>query len=87
MSFLFGEPVSNQHIDRELKFIARTAKISYKELTFHMARHTFSSLLVEKTSDPYLIKDLMEHSDIKMSMEYIHSSSRGRKDKLDKVKW
>ena len=86
-NFLFGEPLTNQYINRELKFIARTAKIMYKELTFHMARHTFGSLLAEKVGDPYLIKDLMGHSDIKMSMEYIHSSSKGRKDKLMKVKW
>jgi len=86
-NFLFGEPLTNQYINRELKFIARTAKIMYKELTFHMARHTFGSLLAEKVGDPYLIKDLMGHSDIKMSMEYIHSSSKGRRDKLMKVKW
>ena len=87
MRFLFGEPISNQHINRELKFIARTAKITYKDLTFHMARHTFGSLLAEKTGDPYLIKDLMGHSDIKMSMEYIHSSEKGRNERLKKINW
>lgn len=85
--YLFGEPLTNQYINRELKFIARTAGIFHKELTFHMARHTFGSLLAEKTGDPYLIKDLMGHSDIKMSMEYIHSSRKGRSDKLKKVDW
>ena len=85
--FLFGEPLTNQYINRELKFIARTAEIFNKELTFHMARHTFGSLLAEKVGDPYLIKDLMGHSDIKMSMEYIHSSRKGRNDKLMNVDW
>ena len=85
-TYLFGEPLTNQHINRELKFISKVAGI-HKEITFHMARHTFGSLLAEKTGDPYLIKDLMGHSDIKMSMEYIHGSRKGRNDKLMKVEW
>ncbi len=42
--------------------------------------HTFGLLLAGKTGDPYLIKDFMGYSDIKMSMEYIHSSSKGRNE-------
>ncbi len=85
--FLFGKPFTNQFINRELKYIADKSGIKYKNITFHMARHTFGSLLAEKTGDPYLIKDLMGHSDIKMSMSYIHSSKKGRNDKLKKVEW
>ncbi len=78
------ETIPNQVINRELKIIARYAGIK-KNLSFHVARHTFGTLLANKTGDPYLIKDLMGHSDIKMSMEYIHRSEKVRNDKLSKV--
>ena len=84
--YLFGKPIANQQINRELKLIAKQANIR-KNLTFHVARHTFGTMLANKTGDPYLIKDLMGHSDIKMSMEYIHRSEKVRNDKLKNVKW
>lgn len=85
--YLFGIPLTNQFMNRELKVIAKKAEIDYKDITFHMARHTFGSLLAEKTGDPYLIKDLMGHSEIKMSMGYIHSSRKAKNDKLMKIEW
>ncbi len=84
--YLFGKPITNQQINRELKFIAKQVNIK-KRLTFHIARHTFGTMLANKTGDPYLIKDLMGHSNIKMSMEYIHRSEKVRNDKLKNIEW
>ena len=66
--------ISNQYINRNLKALAIV--IGYKKsLSFHVARHTFGSRLAELKPDPYLIKELMGHKDIKTSMIYIKTSS------------
>jgi integrase len=77
---------SNQHVNRELKTIASVAKISMR-LTFHIARHTFGSALADITHNPYLIMDLMGHSDIKTSMIYIHRSQERINKQLRGLKW
>lgn len=56
-----GKPIfpipSNQHVNRQLKVLAAMAQVQMR-LTFHVARHTFGSVLAELTQNPYLIMDL-----------------------------
>lgn len=65
--------LTNQEVNRQLKIIAGLSKIRMA-LSFHIARHTFGTLLADITGNPYLIMQLMGHSDIKTSMIYIHQS-------------
>jgi integrase len=82
---IFGY-INNQVTNRQLKIIAHDAKIN-KNLTYHIARHTFGTNLAELTSDPYLILDLMGHAQMSTSMIYIHNSKERMLRKLDKVDW
>jgi len=78
-----------QPINRLLKVISIVAKMR-TPLTFHMSRHTFGTALADITMNPYLIMDLMGHSDIKTSMIYIHRSAERTKRHLAgiaKTKW
>lgn len=79
-------PITNQHVNRYLKALAVAAKIN-RRITFHMARHTFGTILANKTGDPFLIKSLMGHSKIETSMLYIHESQAGNEEKLRKISW
>jgi len=75
-----------KYLNKALKYIALSCGIK-KNLTLHVARHTFGTMLASITGDPFIIQDLMSHSDIKTSMNYIHLS-RDRKDEtLKKVDW
>jgi integrase len=78
---------SNQQINRLLKIIAINANIQHTRLTFHIGRHTFGTLLAEKTQNPYLVMDLMGHNDIDTSMIYIHSSQERINSQLKDVRW
>ncbi len=59
----------------------------HTHLTFHIARHTCASLLARKTGNPFVIMNVLTHSDIKMSMKYIHNTGDALSSELDKVKW
>lgn len=77
---------SNAHVNRNLKVISHL--INFRGvLSFHIARHTFGSRLAEIKPDPYLIMELMGHSDIKTSMIYIKSSRKVIEDKLKNIDW
>jgi site-specific recombinase XerD len=80
------KPIANQVVNRHLKAIAVMAK-TRKAISFHVARHTFGTLLADITANPYLIMELMGHSDIKTSMIYIHQSEQRLKKQLQNVKW
>ena len=77
---------TDQHINRCLKVIGMMLKLDFP-LTFHCSRHTFGTMLAEKTQDPYLIKELMNHSDLKTSMIYIHSSKKRIENTLKNINW
>jgi integrase len=77
---------TNQAVNRILKVLALMT--DYKQnLTYHIARHTFGSRLAELKPDPYLIKELMGHKDIKTSMIYIKTSSNVLTNKLKNINW
>lgn len=78
--------LSNQKANVKLKIVSMIAQID-KNLTFHISRHTFGTNLAAATSDQFVIKELMGHSDIKTSMIYIHTSQEQIKNKLKNTKW
>lgn len=78
--------VTNQHSNRILKSFAMVLRI-HKPLTFHISRHTFGTMIAEKTQDPYLVKELMNHSDIHTSMRYTHTAKNNIENKLNNIEW
>lgn len=78
--------LSNVSVNRDLKELARLARIE-KKLTFHVARHTFGTRLAERVHDPYVILALMGHTSVKTSMIYIHQSGASVAERLNGVEW
>jgi site-specific recombinase XerD len=60
----------NAMINKYLKSLASKAKIS-TNISFHVARHTFSDLARQKGYDIYKIKELLKHSNIKETEGYL----------------
>lgn len=57
------------YINAKLKKIAKLAGIT-KNLSTHVARHTWTSLAVEKIGNTWLIKDMLGHSSITTTQKY-----------------
>lgn len=77
--------IPESKINRHLKEIALEAGIS-KNVTFHMGRHTFGTLMASRIPLPTL-QNLMQHSDIKTTMIYVNMSKQMIDDSLGKVDW
>lgn len=77
---------TEQNTNRKLKDIAKELGIN-KNITTHTGRHTFGTLLAEKTNDVVLIKNLMGHKKIETSMIYIKMSNKGIENKLKNIEW
>ena len=60
---------TNQATNRILKRIAITAQIK-KNLTFHVARHTFATISINLNIPLEVIRELMGHRDIKTTLIY-----------------
>ena len=74
---------AEQKINEKLKDVANLANIN-KNLTFHVARHSFGSALARVYNDVLLIKELMGHGKLETSMMYIHMNPAIIEEKLSK---
>jgi integrase len=66
------EGISFQNIHRNFATLIDKAKVNH--IRFHDLRHTFASHLVMAGVPIFIVKELLGHSDIKMTMRYSHLS-------------
>lgn len=72
---LFETVYSNQKTNQYLKEIARHLGIN-KHLTFHVARHTFATLLLATTGNVEIVRKLLGHSQLAVTMQYMHTDTK-----------
>ncbi len=68
---IFAQVFTNEHINRELKNIAKAVGIT-KLLTFHVSRHTFATLFLSKGGRVEVLQKILGHSKIEETMVYVH---------------
>lgn len=66
----FGH-ITEQKINQSLKDICILAEIN-KNVTMHIARHTFATLFYKATKDILSLQKILGHSSIKTTMQYSH---------------
>lgn len=77
--------ITNQYYNRTLKLIAQRARIR-KNITSHVARRTFATILGTKVNSPVLQK-LLQHSRPDMTNIYIQLSNHAIEQELEKIQW
>ena len=71
--YVFPSPVTGEKLDNVNKSWARVLKdAEIKNFRWHDMRHDFASQLVMKGVDLNTVRELMGHSDMKMTMRYAH---------------
>lgn len=64
-------PLTNQHLNRCLKVIAKESGIS-KPITYHSARHTTATYLIYKGANLTTVQSILGHSKITTTQIYTH---------------
>lgn len=68
---IFTGDYTEQHINRELKAIAKSCGIT-KRVTFHVARHSFATNFLICNGRVEHLQKLLGHSKIEQTMDYVH---------------
>jgi len=77
--------ITNQYFNRELKALAKKARITGK-LSAHAARRTFASFMATRVKVP-VIQKLLQHSTPNMTNIYIQLGTQVIEEELKKVEW
>ena len=75
------ETYSDQKTNEYIKDVARYLGIN-KDLHFHVARHTFATLFLEKTGDLASLQKLLGHASIIQTMVYVHVSETKKREQI-----
>ncbi|TQM50024.1 site-specific recombinase XerD [Arcticibacter tournemirensis] len=81
--FFFSLP-TDQEMNRSLKDLAVLADIK-KDLTFHVARHTFGSHYYRETKDIISLQKIMGHYKLDTTMIYVHINEQDKRDGIKKL--
>lgn len=81
--FIFKE-VSNQKINYGLKKIGVLLGFE-KRLTYHVARHTFGSLLAQNNVSPFYIMKLMGHKNISQTASYVNANTKMLRETMKNI--
>lgn len=72
---VFENPVTSNTVNLHLKEFAKMAEIK-KNVSCHVARHTFGTLQILAGTDVITVSKLMGHSDISMTMVYFNDAQK-----------
>ena len=63
-----------------------TDKLSIENCSLHTFRHTFATWLANAEANPFYVKELLGHSDIKTTLKYFHSTPDYKRKAIFKLK-
>lgn len=79
-----GNRINVRTVQMFVKKYAKKAGIKQaSKITPHKLRHTFASILYQKTKDLRIVQDLLGHSDISTTQIYTHTDTEQRKEAID----
>lgn len=81
-----GRRINVRTVQLMVKKYARLAGVkNYKNITPHKLRHTFASILYNRTKDIKIIQELLGHSSISTTQIYTHTDIEEKKKAIDEL--
>jgi len=78
---------SKELLNRFIKKAAKKAELeNWKTITLHTLRHTFITMILNKTGDPHLTKFLARHKSLQTTSQYLYMDLADAKRKLEEYK-
>lgn len=71
--------------DNTRKMMQKLSKRFGKKVHPHMLRHSYATYVLEKTNNLELVRDLLGHSDIKITQIYTHMTTQSKKENIDRI--
>ena len=75
------ETLCDQQTNRTLKYLADASDIK-KNISFHVARHTFATLFLEKGGKVETLQKLLGHAKITDTMKYVHIVDKRKEEQM-----
>ncbi|HHU18236.1 MAG: tyrosine-type recombinase/integrase [Anaerovoracaceae bacterium] len=78
---------SNEHTQGVRNLVTKYAKLAgiTKNITPHVFRHSFASLLLEEGVDIKFIQDFLGHSSISTTQIYLHTTGEKKREIMSKM--
>ena len=91
--FLFcnekGEPLSRERVQSEINRIIKRIRSDgheFPHITPHVFRHTFATRAIEAGMQPQVLKSILGHSNLAMTMDlYSHVMPETRTEEMEKI--
>ena len=84
--FVFVSPVTGRALTScKRSFIKARALAEVEDLHFHDLRHTAATRMAETGAEPSTIKDILGHSDIRMTDRYTHAVEMRKRTALERL--
>ena len=77
----------NVVVNRSLKTLAKRAGIEGKNVTFHVARHSFADYARQRSGDVYAVMKALSHTSLQVTQQYLRSFDRDAVDRLTDQLW
>ena len=76
--YVFLNPKTNEPFDKQVfqrEWLKLVKKAEINAIRFHDLRHTVGTRLAEQGIPINVVKEYMAHSDVKTTMQYVHTAS------------
>ena len=73
-------------ISNDLRLIFTSTLFLAVPITFHMARHTYATLQMAMSSNPYVVSQALPHKNLEPTLRYTHEVPTALLETLGKIK-
>ena len=82
--FVFTNQKGYKTVSDQIKLIAKEVGIN-RNITFHMSRHTFATLLVSLDVDIYTVSKMLGHSNVNTTQRYAEVINKKKEEAIEKI--